>query len=297
MYNWCFKTSGICNDGEYWGAIPRLLVFAEQQALYNAINWMDIPYGCRNSTVAGAGITMLWCPSDGTIAGLRFYEACAGWDGTTVPLTYCDYATMAGTYIPNNGKFPPTLALLNAENGVYPEAGTPTYINPGSPGTRGPITIASVTDGTSNTVAFAEIAHGKFETIGCTTAGCCDWEGCGWWADSGFADSTISSYYPPNIPINPLYYTTGVWQSPDGCDSRTGNIPTFTSMSFHPGGVNCGFADGSVHFIKSSISSWNSLAIQRINSPACTVPPGVQQGVWQSLSTINGGEVISSDQY
>ncbi len=105
IYNWCFKTGGaICNDGEYWGAIPRLLVFAEQQPLYNAINWTDIPYGCRNSTVAGAGITMLWCPSDGTIAGLRFYEACAGWDGTTVPLTYTDYATMGGTYIPNNGK-------------------------------------------------------------------------------------------------------------------------------------------------------------------------------------------------
>ena len=103
------------------------------------------------------------------------------------------------------------MAILNAENGVYPEIGTPTYINSAFARHARPVRIASITDGTSNTVAFAEIAHGKFETIGCTTAGCCDWEGCGWWADSGFADSAISSYYPPNIAINPLYYTTGIW--------------------------------------------------------------------------------------
>ena len=30
----------------------------------------------------------------------------------------------------------------------------------------------------------------------------------------------------------------------------------FLPDSFHPGGVNAGFADGSVHFIKNSINSW-----------------------------------------
>ncbi len=89
-----------------------------------------------------------------------------------------------------------------------------------------------------------------------------------------------------------------MWTESGRLRQQDGNIPTMSaSMSYHPGGVNCGFADGSVHFIKSSISSWNSLGITRINSPACTVPAGVQQGVWQSLSTINGGEVISSDPY
>ena len=72
-----------------------------------------------------------------------------------------------------------------------------------------------------------------------------------------------------------------------------------TSMSFHPGGVNCAFADGSVHFIKSSISSWNWATITRAatSSAKCVIPGGIQQGVWQSLSTIAGGEVLSSDQY
>jgi prepilin-type processing-associated H-X9-DG protein len=47
------------------------------------------------------------------------------------------------------------------------------------------------------------------------------------------------------------------------------------SRSYHPGGVNALFGDGSVRFIKSTI--------------------GFQ--TWRSLGTIGGGEVISSDAY
>jgi prepilin-type processing-associated H-X9-DG protein len=75
---------------------------------------------------------------------------------------------------------------------------------------------------------------------------------------------------------------------------------TMDSMSFHPGGVNCAFADGSVHFIKSTIGTWNWQLVPRNGSPGCYPNPlsaGQRQGVWQSLSTIAGGEVISADQY
>ena len=54
--------------------------------------------------------------------------------------------------------------------------------------------------------------------------------------------------------------------------------PTYasvTSRSYHPGGVNALFADGSVHFIKNSIN----------------------YQTWRGLGTIAGGEVISSDSY
>ena len=48
-----------------------------------------------------------------------------------------------------------------------------------------------------------------------------------------------------------------------------------SASSLHSGGVNVCFADGSVHFIKSSISLQT----------------------WWGLGTRAGGEVISSDQY
>jgi prepilin-type processing-associated H-X9-DG protein len=54
--------------------------------------------------------------------------------------------------------------------------------------------------------------------------------------------------------------------------------PTFaaiTSRSYHPGGVNALMGDGSVRFIKSSISGT----------------------IWRALGTIAGAEVISADSF
>jgi len=295
MNCWSGATS-VATDCDGWSALARILSFAEQSVAYNAINFNDTPIGCRNSTVEGMGLTMYWCPSDPTINGLRFFEVQGGWDGTTVPITYGNYGCMMGSYNPNDGRFP-TAAELSLENGMYPDVGVPWWVGRGTSGaTRPPVKIASITDGTSNTVAYAETAHGLFEQAGGTSSGGSDFECGGWWADGDYGAETISSYYPPNMKIPATYYTNGVFQSPDGCDS--GNIPTISSMSYHPGGVNCAFADGSVHFIKSSISSWNSLGITRITgSPNCTIPAGTVAGVWQALSTINGGEVVSSDSY
>jgi prepilin-type N-terminal cleavage/methylation domain-containing protein/prepilin-type processing-associated H-X9-DG protein len=288
-----------CIDG--WSHLARLLNYTEQQAVYNAINFSDTPYGAINSTAESVGINILWCPSDGTIAGLRFYETKAGWDGTTVPITYTNYAGMLGTYCPSDGRSPNS-AELGLENGMYPDVGAPVSVG-GSGATRSPVKISSITDGTSNSIAFAETCHGKYEQAGCTSGGCCDWEGAGWWADADYEDATITSFYPPNVPIPPAYYTTGSgsgFKAPDGCDNGN-SIPAMTSQSFHPAGVNVAFADGSVHFIKSSINSWNwqTLYTMRASNGTanCVIPAGITPGVWQALSTIAGGEVLSSDQY
>jgi prepilin-type N-terminal cleavage/methylation domain-containing protein/prepilin-type processing-associated H-X9-DG protein len=288
-----------CIDG--WSHLARILNYAEQQAVYNSINFCDTPYGARNSTAESVGVSMLWCPSDGTINGLRFYEACAGWDGTTVPITYTDYAGMLGTFCPSVGRCFASSTILMMENGAFPDVGAPLWAGCGSgfTATRPPVKIAQITDGTSNSLMWAEQCHGKYSQFGCNAGGGCDFNGSGWWADADYDDSTITSFYPPNIPIPPVYYTTGSWSNPDGCDNGN-NIPPMTSMSYHPGGVNAAFADGSVHFIKSSINSWNALSFSRVTNSAgiiCTIPLNVTQGVWQSLSTIGGGEVISSDQY
>jgi prepilin-type processing-associated H-X9-DG protein len=81
----------------------------------------------------------------------------------------------------------------------------------------------------------------------------------------------LSSYVhwtAPNSPpcINPSDTVVQDFIGPYGAPSAN---------SVHPGGVNVSFVDGSVHFVKSSVS------LQ----------------AWWSLGTRNGGEVISSDQY
>ena len=139
-------------------ACARILHFAEQTAVYNAMNFIDTPYGCRNSTAESVGVTMLWCPSDGTISGLRFYEARAGWDGTTVPITYTDYGGMLGTYCPSDGRNPNATEMPARERHVprRRRADVGQHLCGGA--TRSPVKIANITDGTSNTVALAETA-------------------------------------------------------------------------------------------------------------------------------------------
>jgi prepilin-type N-terminal cleavage/methylation domain-containing protein len=68
------------HDG--WGQFGALLLFTEQNAMYNAINISLGPYQLRNSTFPAIGLQHLWCPSDALVINLRFFEQQAGWDCT-----------------------------------------------------------------------------------------------------------------------------------------------------------------------------------------------------------------------
>ena len=110
-----------------------------------------------------------------------------------------------------------------------------------------------------------------------------------WWTSADFGDGLIGTAFPPN------YFKT---YSNDSSVYARGDSYNMTANSFHPGGVNVCMADGSVKFIKDSVSSWPA-------PPASMIRAGdrnsyiinAQYGVWQALSTINGGEVISADAY
>jgi prepilin-type processing-associated H-X9-DG protein len=121
-----------------------------------------------------------------------------------------------------------------------------------------------------------------------------DFYGANWWTSGDYGDTTYSTIFPPNYfkslnandpndPINKIPNKT----------PRANNW-NITATSQHPGGCNFAFCDGSVRFIKDSINSWNPLQLIYSGGNYTTVPPN---GVYQSLSTRNGGEVISADAY
>jgi prepilin-type processing-associated H-X9-DG protein len=80
----------------------------------------------------------------------------------------------------------------------------------------------------------------------------------------------FTTVLPPN---SPSCLFSNLWQGP-GIISAT---------SFHPGGVNAAFADGSVQFISETIDCG------QIGSPEALGGPSMY-GVWGALGSKNGGE-------
>jgi prepilin-type N-terminal cleavage/methylation domain-containing protein/prepilin-type processing-associated H-X9-DG protein len=265
-----------------WGQFAALLNYTEQSPLYNAINISLGPYQLRNSSYASAGISILWCPSDSGINTLKFADQGGALDKTTITIAFTSYRGIMGTFMNQ----PLNSTILSAENGLFPDQGGPTWFNksPSQP----TIKFAAIFDGLSNTLLFGESAHSltsiKFP-VPCTPAGGCTWSNQGWWADSDFGDGSMSTFWPMNLK------GADVKILPGPCDP-SGSIIGSSASSNHPGGCNFAFGDGSVRFLKDTVNSWNSLAIQRDANCIPLLPAGTKMGIYQALSTRNGDEMV-----
>lgn len=93
------------------------------------------------------------------------------------------------------------------------------------------------------------------------------------WQDAQPMYNGFNTVLPPNAPA---CADGGNWG-----DSHHLVIPP---ASRHTGGVNCVFADGSVHFMSDNIDSGNTAARQRFSGPSV-------YGVWGALGSKDGGEV------
>jgi prepilin-type N-terminal cleavage/methylation domain-containing protein/prepilin-type processing-associated H-X9-DG protein len=261
-----------------FGHFVALTAFVEQGAIFNSLNSSIMLFEGQNSTVCSIGLSLLWCPSDGDIAGLRYPGMQGdGWDCAPIPMTFSSYAGNLGPiiYCYNDSR-------LNTMQGMFAHNGN---IAMGGNASFPPVRIASVSDGTSNTIMYGEHAHTKI-----SAANQDEYYGINWWASGDYGDTTFSTLFPPN------YFQTFVQSTTiPQMQCRQDNW-SMDATSLHPGGSNFAFADGSVRFVKNSVQSWNPLSITYTGG-TYTFPTGQMQGVYQSLSTRNGGEVISADQY
>jgi prepilin-type processing-associated H-X9-DG protein len=275
-----------------WRAL--ILPQMEQNNLYNSINVNINAFGGYDAGAmytAWVTIPSSWlCPSDpDNGGGLRPMQGAIGqWPAGNAPLnpatgqpaTVCPVTNYLASWGDNyaggdlcNGCLPwETYPGTNLPLGTT-RIGYPGYWGTNHDGgsargmfdylTMQVIRIASVTDGTSNTIMVGEAlpiqaANNQF-----------------WNAPGGSAGTTIpinwnSNTFPATDPA-----CNGNWESattPLGC--RYG-CASDGFKSLHPGGANFTFADGSVHFLKASINLVTYCA----------------------LGSRLGGEVVSSDAY
>ena len=116
----------------------------------------------------------------------------------------------------------------------------------------------------------------------------------GAWVSGNFGDTLFTTLYPDE-PVRPLGDDPGsdFFYS---FDAQEDNF-SIAASSFHPGGCNFAFLDGSVRFIKESINTWpynpanGAPTNVSYNSSTGLFTAGPPMGVYQSLSTRAGGEV------
>jgi prepilin-type processing-associated H-X9-DG protein len=274
-----------------------ILGFMEQTPLYNASNYSFGAQDGPNTTVTYSKVGAFICPSESLTSG--------PWPG--VPNGYINYAANFGgpaSMTAWNGMIVPMNGTAASYCGCYSVNYTHSNFMPF--GTQG------VTDGTSNTALFSEKLIGiQNPATGVITPGNIYAKrvifnsGVGAMTADSMNSSQAQAYVQgcrsvpgTSIAVGTNYWNGACWNgshagtlrfnaynhinTPNGltCTFGSGEDPgqlltAITAASNHSGGVNVCLADGSVKFIKDSIS--------------------VQ--VWWGLGSRNLGEVISSDSY
>ncbi len=279
-----------------WKQGPSFLIsflpYFEQGNIFNSYNYMLHPYEAANSTLMGAGISTFWCPSDPEVAvpvqadvPRNYLGSCSGMPGGLVAtppwlLYHTSYAGNAGVLpaYPGAPAVDPNYSSIVASATGIIHFGSATR-------------LASITDGTSNTMLMGERNFFKIRPEAAKSV---------WmlWFSGAYSDTMFSTLYPVN-PEKVLQGLAADFGVPGG-----GNATTESAGSNHPGGANFAFCDGSVRFIKDTVNSWRidpstSLPVGvTLNATGTyTVVPGTQYGVYQALSTKSTGEVLSADQY
>jgi prepilin-type N-terminal cleavage/methylation domain-containing protein/prepilin-type processing-associated H-X9-DG protein len=303
------------NQYEDQGVLCRALPYMDQIPDYNSINFMvgvrgiflvggswDDPnnddnwsgdYGRMNKTANTTYISTFLCPSDPNNGGNNTVLV----NGQNKLVCTTDYYWNVGLsrffnggYV-NGPSYSPGALDLNILNG---------------PCANKVIKISSFTDGTSNTAVMSESVQSNsgqqidglgmvyagppWNFTGTAGAGPLDWQAAQycqntpglsqdyWWKGEFALSGGHNIYSHTQTPNRRSCYYTNVNSLPPTSSDQdyAGATQTMVAASsYHPGGVNVLFMDGSVHFIKNSVA----------------------YTAWYALATPAGGEIVGSDTY
>jgi prepilin-type processing-associated H-X9-DG protein len=269
---------GLVSNDMKSSALVFLTPNLEQTAVFNAFNFADVnnptgPFDARNqpnSTAFRVQINTLLCPSDldrlTNVHGRTNYGAASGAN----PRFNSGSADGMFRGSDSNKQNSPALAFRDVTDGLSNTAafgekvkgiGGAAKDNQVFPDSLNPsASIAQVNPSPSSTLVYYNAC--KATNIRAPGVALQPMRPqCSLWFNGNKGQARYSHTMPPNT------WSCG-WSDEDAGAA-------VTAMSRHPGGVNILFGDGTVRFIK------NSISIQ----------------VWWALGTTAGGEVISSDSF
>ncbi len=164
----------------------RILPFVEGQSTFNAANFAFSLESSANATVASVGVSTLWCPSDPSV-----FSPTAPIDSSynlpsnsTLQQYYCSYGGNMGLW---------DLDVLATDDvNWYPGAFAARKANMnGVIFMSSNVRLAEITDGTSNTMVFAEHNHGRLAS----NAPPVFYQ---WWNSGYYTDTLICTYFSVN---------------------------------------------------------------------------------------------------
>jgi prepilin-type N-terminal cleavage/methylation domain-containing protein/prepilin-type processing-associated H-X9-DG protein len=271
-----------------WSSLFRILPWLEQGSAYNAVNFTQKDSNAVNTTVCGLVVQTFLCPSDpqtqtqgfndrGTVFCASNYGSC---DGDWYVFSFVG----AG---PNWAGMPSRSAFT----------------------VNGARRIADFSDGTSNTLLYAEVktfqprlkcaglsVNSPFNEPAPNAPIPADYSGSGCsfatkmhthWSNGGVYHTGFTTSWPPNKqtfysysgspPVIPAIGAGNIDTDIISVNENDGGptFAAFTARSYHPSGVNVLLGDGSARFVKSTIDGM----------------------VWRALGTVGGAEIISGDSF
>jgi len=259
------ENSNSVDNGPGWAWGSMILPQMDQQPLFNSINFsLSVAYRA-NDTSSLTAVSAYLCPSD---------------PGPSVIPVFADPPDPA-----QPGSFSASNVVDTVSRGNYigmfglgeicAASGSNSRPDVGSIGQaagcfsrNSRTTFAAIGDGTSNTIAIGERSHNL--SYATWTARSID----GWLGITSPIEGGTDQFNPsPEECWTQVLGPVGLKDGPRTINNAEAHVEDYWSR--HPGGANFLFADGSVHFLKSSINP---------------MP-------FRALATRAYGEVVSSDSY